>query len=546
MNSFFLLLAFASQVWTAELKHGRYIGWISLDSKQERLAVVADFFIESPEDYTQFPKLNAVFKISLGGYNTHEYISESFHDLKYDFDHGALTFSEDGNNLLMTTQVTSKGGRAKISGNVYFRSSAARGKLELLEESDEPGDDLVAQLIDNVPFVPLLEGQYEGLCNGKQAVLQIQTIRGLLNEENGSKGLEQNYGIAGRLAFKEDPLCGTLENSFWCSKRHYHSGSYDFTTGKLQFESRQGSESCEVKGNEIRCRWTTLREPMDCGFQKPSATSSARFFPRAFFLETTKEQREPLPDPQPPRNQDLHEALEGSFFGYLHNETNNSYLPLKLDVTPFSSTENPHNPNQLSIAATASIFLNQDFSGNSITQNYSPRSFYVRPGFQLSSPDSDFQLSIQTWRKGFVTGTWMSKSFGKVGTFQLVKGKPSSPPDDIKFAYSFAGEFLGRLRKSEQKIQFSFPNLSKNLQENTIPFMGSFQTLVGNSPIRAIEAGAFDLFTGRLGWAIKHDDIIGFGSGFVSGPNEIQLYWPPLPLLGTAVPSLEFRTFLRR
>lgn len=71
----------------------------------------------------------------------------TFHDLKYDFDHGALTFNEEGNDLLMTTEVGARGGRAKITGDVFVRSSAISGRIELLEESDEPGDDFLATAI---------------------------------------------------------------------------------------------------------------------------------------------------------------------------------------------------------------------------------------------------------------------------------------------------------------------------------------------------------------------------------------------------------------
>ena len=47
----------------AELKHGRYIGWIEFTERKERIAVVVEFFLESPEDLTKFPGLNAVFKL---------------------------------------------------------------------------------------------------------------------------------------------------------------------------------------------------------------------------------------------------------------------------------------------------------------------------------------------------------------------------------------------------------------------------------------------------------------------------------------------------
>lgn len=73
--SIFALLIVSFPAHAAQLKHGRYVGWIELEEKKVRLAVVADIFLESPEDLTQFPRVNAAFRINLGGYNTHEYIT---------------------------------------------------------------------------------------------------------------------------------------------------------------------------------------------------------------------------------------------------------------------------------------------------------------------------------------------------------------------------------------------------------------------------------------------------------------------------------------
>lgn len=551
MRAYFVFLALllsSLPSFAAELKHGRYIGWIELEEKKERLAVVADFFMESPEDFTQFPRLNASFRISLGGYNTHEYITETFHDLKYDFDGGNLTFDEEGNDLLLTTMVSAQGGRAKITGDVFVRSSALSGKLELLEESDEPGDDLFATALPaSLPFSSLLEGQYEGVCNGKSAALQVQTVRGLEREaERRSTGLERHYGIGGRLVYKDDSLCGKLPSGMWCSRQHFQNGSFNFYTGLLAFESKQGSEQCTLRGSELTCRFRVFTDTVECRLKKPAFTQPVRFFTRAFHLSPSQEQTRALPEPEPPRNQGLAQALKGRFFGYLHNESNNTYLPVRLDVVPFSSTENPHNPNQMNISATASFFLGRDFSGPFITQRFDHRSFYLRPGFMLSGPDADSFLNVVSWKSGFVSGTWISKAFGRVGTFQLVKGEAAPLPARANAVQSFAGEFKGFLGSSEQWIRFLFPSQPNRVKEQVIPFTGSYQSIVGNTPVRQIHGGTFDPFTGRLGWFLTNDEAATFGSGKINEAGEALLFWPPQPIVGTAARSFEYVKFQRR
>jgi hypothetical protein len=543
----FAFLSFATPALSAELKQSRYIGWIELEDKKEKLAVVADFFLESPEDFTQFPRLNGAFRISLGGYNTHEYLTETFHDLKYDFDFGALTFDEEGNDLLMTTSVSSVGSRSKISGDVFIRSSALQGKLELLEESDEPGDDFKGVLpTATMPFSSLLEGQYEGVCNGKNAAFQIQTVRGLEGGNEKSTGLERHYGIAGRLVYKDGPLCGRLAPGLWCSRQHFRDGAYNIYSGRLTFESKQGAEECDLKDNELTCRLRSFTDTLECKFKKATTPKPAKFFSRGFYLDPTKEQLRALPDPAPPRNQGLSESLKGRFFGYLHNEVNDTYTPLRLDVIPFSSTENPHNPNQMMVSATASFFLGRDFTGPFVTQRFDPRSFYLRPGFVLSGPGSDSSLFVTGWKSGYISGTWISKAFGKVGSFQLTKGAAAPLHARAKAVRSFAGEFQGRLGAAQQWIRFLFPAQPNKSKEQIIPISGSYQNIVGDTPVRELEGGAFDPFTGRLGWRLTRDDAVTFGSGFIDEAGNAQLFWPSQPVVGTITRTFEYQKYQRK
>lgn len=535
-----------------ELKPGRYIGWITLDGRNERIAAVADFFLESPEDLRNFPRLVANLRLSLGGYNSHEYITETFKDLKYDFDNGNLTFNESERDLLMTTKIYQQGGRAKVVGQVFVRSSATTGSVELLEESDEPGDDENITPLspsENGPFIPLLDGQYEGDCNGNGAAFQVQTVRGLQADEVASRGsgLERHYGITARLAFKNDSFCGDLPSDRWCTKLHFKKGSYNFYLGKLNLQGEQSSEECRIKSGEITCRIRTFREVLACKFtKKQDVAESPRFFTRRFSVFPTEEQNQDLPPPAPPLNEALSTALRGSFFGYVHNETNDVYFPVRLDIFPYSSTDNPHNPNQMMISSTASIYLGGASSESIVTQRYEPCSFYIRPGFTLSGPDADSFISINEWKMGYIRGVWQSHEFGKVGTVQLVKGALPTLPKEAKVLPSFAGEFKRTLHRSQisQWIRFIFPAQPNDLNDHLIRFSGSYQAAVGTTPIRDIERGTFDPYTGRIGWLILKDDASTFGSGYID-TEAARLFFPPSPIFGVVANSYIYERFER-
>lgn len=243
-----------------ELRHGRYVGWIKFEERNQRIAVVADIFLESPEDLREFPRLKSIIKLSLGGYNTHEYITETFEALRYDYDNSRLSFDEPNNDLVLVTEVKKQGSKIKILGEVFVRSSLTAGTVDLtFVDEDEPDDDEDDSKLneESTPFVSLLDGQYEGDCDGKQAAFQIQTVRGLRTKwqnEDQMSGLGKLYGIAGRVAFKDRFLCSQMTASQWCTYFDYSAGSYNFYNGKLNLHGARAADDCNVLNGQLNCR----------------------------------------------------------------------------------------------------------------------------------------------------------------------------------------------------------------------------------------------------------------------------------------------------
>ena len=539
----------------AELKHGKYTGWIQLEGESSKIAMTADFFQESSEDFTKFPKLKAIVKMNLGGYASHEYVTEIYKDLKYDFDNGVLTWDEFENDLMMTTTVQNAGGKATISGSIFVRSSAVNGNIFLKEVSDEPDDDepspKTAAKQDSEKFSSNLDGQYEGVCDQRPAVFQIQTVRALKSEKNNesehlNRGLDRYYGITGRIGFKNDSLCGNIGEGAWCSKFHFSSGSYNLFLGKMSLLGGYSSEECLAAGNSWECTIRTSNKTVRCQFKREyTAAKAAVFYSRRFNLQPNENQTKELPAPSPPNNKDLSNALKGRFLGFIHNETNDTYLPLRLDVIPFSTSENPHNPNQLMISTTASIFLGSSFAGSFFIQRFEPRSFYLRPGFVLAGPNADSFFVVTDWRQSYIRGDWYSKAFGKVGTVQLLKDSQVVFDSKFNSVANFAGEYErtaqlsipGTKEKSpiRQWLRFIFPTQPTDIKEHVIKFTGTYQSIVGNTPIREIDKGTFDPYTGKIGWMISST----FSSGAIKTDGKLQAFWPSLPLVGVMFRSYE-------
>lgn len=546
-----------------ELKHGRYIGYIKLDNTNEKVAVVADFYLESPEDLRLFPRLNALFKIGLGGYNTHEYFTEIFEDIRYDFDNGVLALDEPNSDVMMTAQVHTMGSNTFIMGQVFIRSSAVSGTVHLQFETDEPDDDdgpggggdddEPGDDDGDVPFIPLLEGQYEGRCGASRAAMQIQTVRGLTSADAGSEppGISHHYGIAARLAYKDSSLCGSSSNNgIWCTYYNYSSASYNPYLGKIVFHGNRSSQDCTLHQGELTCRIPNRDGVDECVLQKTNMQiAPPRFYARAYNLRPTADQMRELPPAAPPQNTALSAALRGMFAGYLHNETNDTYQVIRLNVMPYSSTDNPHNPNQMMVTTTSISHLDRAATGDFVTQRYEPRSFYLRPGFTLNGQSSDSYINVVEWKQGFIRGVMYSHAFGRVGTVQLVKDTLPSIPSAAKIVRNFVGEFDGPLASNGSVIRqrwfkLLFPAQPTDLSNNLIKFKGAFQALVDVTAIEDINDGTYDPYTGRIGWIIARDTDSTLVSGTVDNDAVVKLFWPPAPnVFGVQTSDYKFDTF---
>ncbi len=578
IGAWFLCSTVAHALPGGTLLDGRYTGWIKLDAAQERIALVVDIFQESPENFTIAPSRNAIFKLSLGGYNTHEYFTETFKDIHSDFDNGTLTLDEPNNDLLITAEVQALGSAPLLVGKVFIRSSAVWGTVYLKYETDEPeersssgaiprdeepgsggggapGEPDAGQGVtpETAPFIPLLEGQYVGLCNGGTAALQIQTVRGLNTKSRTGKdrfGLGPHYGIVGRLSGISPDVCGTIPKGLWCNHFNYDEGSYNLYQGKLVLKGRRSTDACDIHQGEIKCRIQLQGGVGICTLKKTTlAVQAPRFFARAYHLSVTADQEAVLPEAAPPANADLTAALRGTFSGYLHNETNDTYQVFQLNVFPYSTTNNPHNLNQMTISTTSSAYFGGDVKGSYSTQRFEPRSFYLRPGFTLSGPSSDAFIAIQQWQTGLIRGIWYSHNFGRVGTVELVKSALPAANSSMVMIKNFAGQFKGTAvvgSSVKRWIELLFPVQPNLADENVIEFEGSQQSLTGISAIQIIEKGSFDPYTGRMGWIYARGGAETFISAYLDPSDQLKIYWPPAPdVFGALMADFEFDTYKR-
>lgn len=535
-----------------ELKFGRYVGFIQLDDTHEKVAVITDTFIVQPANFIDFPKLNAIIKMSLGGYGTAEYVSEIFTDVAYDFNSGVLSMDEPANDLVISAIANSTEDGVTVNGQVWIRSAAKSGRLYLELETDEPGDQGDGDDGSTGTFFSTLQGQYEGQCGSEHAALQITTGKGLADDGPEQRGLH-GYGLVARLAFDDAETCGVAGTSpgqpVWCVARAFPSGSYNFFGGRLTLDADNGSTSCDVFEGHLTCQVRMVDSTIDCDLQKTDMTVARHTSSsRSYSVQTTAAQRQELPEPLPPEHADLVQALRGQFFGYMHNESTNQYQPMRLNVIPSVSTLNPHDENRVFVSTAVVTHFGRNLSAEFWPQQLDKTPFYIRPGFTLESAGADGFLQIEEWRTGYIRGTWISHAFGRVGTVQLLKGT-ALPPLNVAadVVGSIRGEYTGRIpggtaRDPYRWFKTIFPTQPVGRDNGTFTFTGDTQLSGGIiTPIR-IAHGTYDVYTRAISW-LTAETTPRLASGLVSSDGSMSLLWPGASKWGIRMSDYGFIDF---
>jgi len=230
---FFSHAAFAD---APQLHQGRYLGYLQPDGTTTKIALVMDLYVVQPNDLTQFPEMNALIRLGLGGPQSSEYATQLYENLRYDYDNGVLSIDAPENDLVITAQVSGTEFSA-IDGQAFVRSSALSATIHLVELTDDP--DNPGTGVPPSAFKPLLSGEYKGLCGNDGAVLQLEIARGLEEQTEDRAGLAR-YVIQGRLGMR-GTHSGCMDSVF-CTLRSYMTASFDLFRDRLLLVTSTGTD----------------------------------------------------------------------------------------------------------------------------------------------------------------------------------------------------------------------------------------------------------------------------------------------------------------
>ncbi len=538
-----------------ELSKGRWVGHVQFDGRSEVFAATLDLFVVQPDDAALFPRLEAILRVSLGGYRGGEYDADQYQDVQYDFFSGVLSFDEPGTDLVISALVYMNPHR--IEGQVFSATTGQWGAIYLkYVDSDEPGedDDGPGDFVAAPMYVPSLAGQYEGTCGDQLAALQIETARAN-DVVSDVPGLD-HYNVRAALSLEDALLCkdmGIAGGPDWCVNRAYTEGSFSFYLGQLTLLGSLGSDVCQASdGGLLTCSVRIADETVTCELVKTD-NASLPFIKNesSYSVPTTAAQREPLPEPAPPLHTDLLAALGGTFSGYLYHENRNQYQPMFLYVVASKSTENPHTENDIFVSPTAILRFGGGVSSDFWSHEFDRRPFFLGLGFTLHGETGDTFLQITDWRMGTLSGVWYSRAYGRIGRFQLVKSLVlPTLSNKAVFVPSIKGEFRGpkdRIGGIVDQWWFKTVVPVQTTSQQLLEFKGEHQMFTGTIwwPKHPLE-GTYDVYDGQVSFlAEKGSENPVCVLGRYEKPEKIQLFWPSAQKWGVGIFNYAFDTYER-
>jgi hypothetical protein len=531
LATFYVCLAVPS--YADQLKRGKYFGGIQMEGSSTQISTVLDVFAVTAPETPNFPQVDAILRVSPGGFSSAEYVSFRFQNFSYNFQKGIVYLDDPSMDVTATLEATKNDTVIVLEGPIVFRPSLKKGRMRVQMDEDEPSPS--GQVGFRVPFLPSLGGQYLGKCEKRAAALQIETGRETAISRAASTGLE-HYVVTGRIGYKGDSMCsetGTPRPAF-CAQRFFTNADYRFFDEALLLQGPRAALNCTTSGTSLACRQQIRGKNETCLFEKTNdKTTPPAVYPRRFFMKVNSDQKKPLPRPEPPLSAALVSALNGTFYGFLHHENRDQYQLVRMNISASSTTIHPHINERVFITASLSTHFGSSWNSRSLFgQTFSRKEFYVVPYYRLESDESDTFLVVDEWKTGFIRATWYSKEYGRVGTVEFIKGTVPSVPENIAVTPSIDGDFQGPIDRGPETndlwwLRTLIPGQIPKEKRNTAVVQGEYEFKSGIMVGRAFESGAIDMYTGAVSFLVPDPgNYVRLISGVVPKPGIFQLVWP--------------------
>ncbi|MEZ4750399.1 MAG: hypothetical protein R3B54_07165 [Bdellovibrionota bacterium] len=506
-------------------RDGRYFGYAKMTTSPLKIPAILDLVVV--QSTSEYMHMRATLRLLLGGFGSPEYITQYYEMVSYSMESGLLVLEGNAEEVtLLDVMAHEMDGKFMVMGKIRSANGNAEGQvLFYLDEGKETPEELTKSLFQNADPVPALTGNYLGECDGVAQNLQLEAIKMTANEMASLNPL-LGYHIQGRLGAKN----GNCSADSYCATSHYHSGSYNFYRNQLVLGGRPKPLVCNINKNSLVCDSCTYSKEAN----SLDGDLSSRSYTRDFHID--RDEGEPLPLTPTPRD------ISGTFEGYLHHEFTNRYQYMKLSVKGFMKLVAPHTE-YLHASATAWLNFGEPESSEFISYKFDQREFrstFPHFVFEGHGEVQDGILQITDWRSDRILGVWYSKTFGRVGTVELLKGSlPALDPNAQKVP-SLGGAYEGPF------WNFDLIVMPGTVASQTLSFYPL--QLAGTARIKKISAleniigGSYDFYTDRFSFALNDRIIV----GKPRGSNGMSLFWPGKPIWGVNMSTPQLAEYVTK
>ncbi len=454
---------------------GEYVGTLHHERLQKEQLAKLDFFPYRERTNLRF---FAVLTLHFGDFQSREYVSYHFDSVRFLLFPPIYTFDQPNQDISVQDGKFSEDG--SFEGRVV--SKIAGGTVGMLRLQKNGTAKPVLSLIEPI------WGEYRGVCGTPEMLTNLQLASFRTNDVSTDEGNPFSaYEIKGKMGYPSGKFTASGER-LWTLESHVISGSYNFFVDNLTLIGRNTDLDCRPTPDGLICNGCRLK-------RVSSETSSPRALapPRPLSIFSPQIEMEQILS-----SGSVGQILEtGDYEGYLHHEFLDQYQPAKIHIEEF---QDPVLGVPL-LSVSSSIYFGDFNSAESIVYSFqhypsSPLPFYV---FKNPETDVDGILLLTPTAGGAIRGIWYSLLFGRVGTFELRRGRPRSLLQGVRLIGSVSGKFEGPYGDLNIVVKQTVSPTTTLNPFRQLKIEGKFGPHPsGITPIFRIGNGSYDFYTGRL------------------------------------------------
>ena len=389
-----------------------YKGSLTLSNGKVLKAELDLHKVQEGEDWR---KLKAYLKIQMAG-DPKEYILYNYENIRFNFDSGTLYFDdvEKGLQLHEVKFMAHSPKMKMLHGSLLSEYQGMEGKLELhlmkgMHHLDKNSHNFEASI----------SGEYLGLLDGKDSILQIEIARGLVEEELKESNPYFKYKFSGRIGYKKDDS--------YRFEYDLKGGSFDPFSGRLELKLNRLHQTrvlvCQVGRNK-------MKQTLDCGDDQ---------FSKMIPMDHHSMKKDTFKFDKKLKGKKLNQHMDtnlmsGKYVGYLHQKETGKMRPIELFIISKKYASKPMLLTTPRISSTLKLYLGKSLQSKFVTYKFKERP-WLDSSTKHSKGDSFFTMEgkqdvyfvINKWTSVALMGTLYHKEFGQIGPFKLTKSKTLEP-----------------------------------------------------------------------------------------------------------------------